>query len=292
MVTDDVRALSEALAADPSSVVFVQLGEALRRRGQVELAHRVAARGLERHPQRPDAHDLVARIAIDRGDFARARAEWETVLTLAPGHPGAQKGLGFLCFQQGELDEAARYLGAALAAAPGDASLAAALDTVRAATSDAWRAPSGRASAIGGAPAGTALAAPAAPAPPFAPEPADARTLFADVLGDATRTALLLDRDGYVMAGQHVGADGRDVGADIGAQLSGVSDEADRAMRHLGLGRWRQIVFEAEAASVAMAPGGDGVLLVTAPRAVPLGFVRRLLERSLERAHRWLERGT
>ena len=63
-------------------------------------------------------------------------------------------------------------------------------------------------------------------------------------------------------------------------------------MRHLGLGAWRQIVFEADAASVAMAPFGASVLLVAAPRVVPLGFVRRLLERSLERARRWTESGT
>jgi predicted regulator of Ras-like GTPase activity (Roadblock/LC7/MglB family) len=108
------------------------------------------------------------------------------------------------------------------------------------------------------------------------------------VLGDPAQTAILLDGDGYVVAGQYLTADGRDLGADIGAQLSGVSEEANRAMRHLGLWRWRQIVFEAETASVAMAPSGGGVLLVAAPRSVPLGYVRRLLERSLERVRRWM----
>jgi len=268
-MSDDIRALSETLAADPSSIVFVQLGEALRRSRQVELAWRVATRGLERHAQRADAHDLVARISIDRGDFARARLEWESVLTLAPGHSGAQKGLGFLCFQQGDLDEAARYLGAALADDPTDASLAAALDTVRASHPNRQPIEEG----------------PTVPAPVI-----DARTLFNDVLGDPQQTAILLDGDGYVVAGRYLSADGRDVGADIGAQLSGVSDEANRAMRHLGLGRWHQIVFEAETASVAMAPSGGGVLLVAAPRSVPLGYVRRLLERSLERVRRWLGR--
>jgi tetratricopeptide (TPR) repeat protein len=268
-MSDDIRSLSETLAADPASVVFVQLGEALRRSGQLELAWRVASRGLERHAQRADAHDLVARIAIDRGDFPRARAEWESVLTLSPGHGGAQKGLGFLCFQQGDLDEAARYLSAALASDPLDQSLAAALDTVHASQPD--RRPIEE--------------APTAPAPVV-----DARTLFHEVLGDAPQTAILLDADGYVVAGQYLTADGRDLGADIGAQLSGVSEEANRAMRHLGLGRWHQIVFEAETASVAMAPSGGGVLLVAAPRSVPLGYVRRLLERSLERARRWTGR--
>jgi predicted regulator of Ras-like GTPase activity (Roadblock/LC7/MglB family) len=204
------------------------------------------------------------------------------VLTIAPHHTGAQKGLGFLYFQQGDLDAATRYLAAALEADPSDESLIAALGTVQEAAHDAGQSPWER----------TSTANATAPAPPFAGHAADARTLFAEILGDAPQTALMLDRDGYVVAGQYITADGRDLGADIGAQLSGVGDEAARAMRHLDLGAWRQIVFEAEAASVAMAPSGDGVLLVAAPRSVPLGFVRRLLERSVARARRWLESGT
>jgi predicted regulator of Ras-like GTPase activity (Roadblock/LC7/MglB family) len=288
-VSDDIRTLSEALAADPSSPVFLQLGELLRRGGQLELANRVATRGLERHAGLAATHDLVARVALDLGDFERAKAEWESVLSIAPGHTGAQKGLGFLSFRQGHLDAATRYLSAALAADPHDASLASALDTVRAAAAESARSALDRPTATTASLPGDAMEA---PAPPLAPEPADARTLFADLIGEAQQTALLLDGDGYVVAGQYVTADGRDAGADIGAQLSGVSEEASRAMRHLGLGSWRQIVFEAEAASVAMAPSGEGVLLVAASRAVPLGFVRRLLERSLERSRRWLENGT
>lgn len=268
-MSDEIRALSETLAAHPSSVVFMQLGEALRRSGELELAWRVATRGLERHGQRADAHDLVARIAVDRGDLARARTEWESVLRLSPAHGGAQRGLGFIAFRSGDLDGAARHLGAALESDPLDSSVVAALDTVRAARPDRE-------------PIEEAKTDPA--------RVTDARTLFHEVLGDGAEAAMLLDADGYVVAGRYLTADGRDLGADVGAQLSGVSDEATRAMRHLGLGRWRQIVFEADVASVAMAPSGAGVLLVAAPSAVPLGYVRRLLERSLALAQRWLGR--
>lgn len=288
MTTDDIRALSEALAADPSSTIFLELGDALRRRGQLDLAFRVAVRGLERHPQRADAHDLVARVAIDRSEFERAKSEWETVLTLDAGNIAATKGLGFLAFQQGDLQRAGEYFGRALEASPEDSSIESALEAVRASLADAQRQPWDRPTAKLAPLHTNAVQA----APPFAPEPADARTLFAEILGDQPQTALLIDADGYVVAGQYVTAEGQDIGADLGAQLSGVGEEALRAMRHLGLGQWRQIVFEAEAASVAMAPSGAGILLVAAPRTVPLGFVRRLLERSLERARRWIESGT
>jgi predicted regulator of Ras-like GTPase activity (Roadblock/LC7/MglB family) len=76
----------------------------------------------------------------------------------------------------------------------------------------------------------------------------------------------------------------------VGAELSGVSDDARRAMRHLGLGAWQGIVFETDAATVAMAPvPNDGLVLVAARRETPLGFVRRLLARAAERGTRWLE---
>lgn len=297
---DEIRLMSEALAADPGSLVFLTLGETLRRKGQLDLAWRVATRGLERHPNRADAHDLTARIAADRSDFERAHQEWETALTLSPGHPAAQKGLGFLLFQQGAFADAERLLSAAAAADPTDASLAMAVAKLRSASMD----PSGRATVAmaarspGETPARGSVAvsarntlALAAPVP-FAPAAVDARELFAEVLGDPSQAALLLDADGLVVAGRYRAADGRDLAADVGAQLSGVSDEAARAMRHLGLGAWRHIAFEAQAASVAMAPSGSGVLLLAAPRSVPLGLLRRILERVLERAKRWLESGS
>ena len=62
-MADDVRRLSDELARDPASRVFVPLGEALRRQGQLDLALKVTLRGLERHPHFADGHDLLARIA-------------------------------------------------------------------------------------------------------------------------------------------------------------------------------------------------------------------------------------
>ncbi|HET7458992.1 MAG TPA: roadblock/LC7 domain-containing protein, partial [Gemmatimonadaceae bacterium] len=117
----------------------------------------------------------------------------------------------------------------------------------------------------------------------------DPRALFHDVLGDAQQTALLLDASGFVLAGSYPVEDGRDVAQDVGAELSGVSDEAARAMRHLDLGDWSSIVFETSVATVAMAPAPDGgLLLVAAARETPLGLVRRVLDRAGERARHWL----
>lgn len=304
MDADEIRMMSDALASNPGSLVFLQLGETLRRQGQLDMAWRVALRGVERHAQRADAHDLLARVAVDRADFERARGAWEVALSLAPGHPSAQKGLGFLLFQQGALTDAERLLSAAMAAAPADASIAAALEKIRAAggaggagerPAAALQRPSVATPARGSVAIAArpirntqALAAPI----PFSPAAVDAHELFAGVLGGPGEAALLLDGDGLVVAGAYRASDGRDVAADVGAQLSGVSDEAARAMRHLGLGAWRHISVEAASASVAMAPCGPGVVLVAAPRSMPLGLLRRVLGRALERARKWLESGT
>jgi predicted regulator of Ras-like GTPase activity (Roadblock/LC7/MglB family) len=117
-----------------------------------------------------------------------------------------------------------------------------------------------------------------------------ASRLFADLLLDDDQTGLLLDDSGYVLGGLYLDGDGADVGQDVGAQLSGISDEIVRSTRHLGLGDWRSLTFETEAAVVAMSPTArQGLVVVAASRSTPLGLLRRLLERCVERASGWLE---
>jgi predicted regulator of Ras-like GTPase activity (Roadblock/LC7/MglB family) len=268
-MADDVRRLSDELVRDPGSRVFVPLGEALRRRGQLDLALKVTLRGLERHPHFADAHDLLARISVDRGDLERAFDEWDMVLRLAPGHLGALKGMGFVCFQQGRFAQAEEYLAAAESRDGADDQVSSALAHVREARLELAQRPRDP----GRLPSGTTH---------------DPRYLFADVLSEAEQTALLLDRDGLVLAGAYVAWDGRDVGQEVGAELSGVTDAARRATRHLALGEWTSIVFETEVAVVAMTPSNnDGLLVLATSRATPLGLVRRLLDRCAERARRW-----
>lgn len=132
-MADDIERMTAQLARDPMSPVFLELGEALRRRGRLEAAVRIALKGVEQHPDLLDAHDLYARVLADVGDFARAREMWSGVLEREPRHLGALKGLGFLCFWAGDLDTALEHLEDALATNPADQSVVQALMTVRAA---------------------------------------------------------------------------------------------------------------------------------------------------------------
>lgn len=281
MAADDIRAMSEALAADPQSLVALPLADALLAKGDLVAAARVASRAAARHGTRADVHDLVARIALAQGDEVRAETAWETVLVLAPRFGTAHRGLGLLCYRQGRLEEALHHLGIAHEDDPDDEGVRSAYEAVR--------------RAIAGEPVPAPEPPPAAPAPEAsarAGAPPDATmapdALFDALLGDSAQVALLLDADGFVTAGRYETAEGTDLGAVIGAQLSGVSDEADRAMRHFGLGGWTRIVIETEAASIAMAPDGGALVLVAAPQGTPLGFVRRTLDRAAEVAHAWL----
>ena len=134
------------------------------------------------------------------------------------------------------------------------------------------------------------LAALAAASRREADEETAASRLFADLLIDEAQTALLLDDSGYVLGGLYLDGDGADVGQDVGAQLSGISEEIVRSTRHLGLGDWRSLTFETESAVVAMSPTAQqGLVVVAASRSTPLGLLRRLLERCVVRASRWLD---
>lgn len=75
--SDDIRRWSNELAADPQSLVFADLAEALRLQGDLETAERIASRGLDRHRNYGPALGVLARIAETRGDLTAASAFWE-----------------------------------------------------------------------------------------------------------------------------------------------------------------------------------------------------------------------
>lgn len=117
----------------------------------------------------------------------------------------------------------------------------------------------------------------------------EARALFATAIGEAEQTALLLDAEGVPLAGSYVDSNGRDISAEIGSALSGVSKEVSRSMRLLSLGAWTAVVIETEAATIALAPATrDAVVLLASSSTVPLGLVRRVLTRSVALAINWM----
>jgi predicted regulator of Ras-like GTPase activity (Roadblock/LC7/MglB family) len=122
----------------------------------------------------------------------------------------------------------------------------------------------------------------------------DPRAVFVPVLAPG-EAALLVDDAGLVVAGAWRDAADHDTAADMGAALSGISDEANRATRHLGIGDWRTIVFETDRATVTLAPiadaSGPALLVVAGDAGSPLGALRRTVARCQAAALAWLGGG-
>ena len=264
-MTDDISGMSIQLAKDPTSLVFLPLADALRRKGQLDAALAVAARGVQRYPDVADAHDLLARIHADRGAGDAAFDAWTSVLRLAPEHIGAHKGLAFLAFRAGDLSRSAKHLTRALELAPEDAGLAAAVERIR-----------------------TVIASTERPAPDPRPGPAPIpKTATAE-----TTPTLLLDSHGRVLRGHLYRADGADASEAVAAALAGISREAERATTLLGLGSWQAIAIEGGPVNYEIRSSTpETVLLVTRGREVPAGRLARIADRAVEQARQWLEEG-
>jgi len=259
-VSSDIRSLSAELARDPDSLVFLELGEALRRRGQLYAAAKAAVAGLERHPRLANSHDLYARVLVDMGHLQQAYEEWQSTVELDTRHLGAHKGLGFLCYRWGDLDGALEHLESALAADPMDPSVVQALRMVRDAAADLTD------------------AGESAP-----------QSMFEGLEG-ARHGLLLFDTRGRVLGGGMSTELGEDVSGDVAAYVAGGSHEADRSSRILELGDWEWMIVEGPGGSMHVSrSGGDTLLLVARDGSVPSGRLAILADRASTVARDWLE---
>ncbi len=273
-MTEDIRALSAQFAADPGSLVFLRLGEALRHRGQVDAAMKVALQGLSRYPHLPDAHDLYARILADRQDYASAFDEWDTVLRLAPQHLGAHKGIGFLYYRAGEPEHALYHLRFAAQLDPQDDGLRVAVERV-AGGREIWDSPM---------PEEPPVRAAEPAAAPGAGDP------FAGIEGGSDRL-LLVDGDGLRLGGGLAGRDGRDVSDQTAAIVAGTTREAGRAAKLLELGEWSTLSIEGADMSICLLnPTTDTSLLAAMEAGRPAGQLSFFAERAAKAARAWLER--
>lgn len=275
---EEIRRWSEEVARDPGSLAFVPLAEAYRRQGKLDAALRLCLRGLGKHPSNVEAHAVLARIYLERGDREKAGDEWHAIAALDPEHFEACRGLGFAHLERGEPEEAARLLEKAAEARPDDRSVREALALARERRAGAGEPAEGRGAGAPVEPAGGG-----APSPPEEAEPAggmraDAppREVFGPLLGSPNLLGILLvDADGLVVAGKLSGEEaGR--ADEVAAVLSGAIEEARRTAEHLKLGAWEGILLEAEGARAYLAPVGGSLLLVAGEGEAPVGWLKRI----------------
>lgn len=280
-MTDDIRRLTARIAEEPGSLAFLELAEALRGRGQLDAAHKVARGGLTRYPGLADAHDLMARILSDQGDLAGAFDAWASALQLDPMRTSALKGIAFLYFRAGETTAALEHLERALDVDPDDPSIRQAIARLGPALRDAART----------APAPAATPAPVVEQPraPVAPVDDTVAGPFED-LDDGEEGLLLVDANGLRLGGRLADDPGDPAGDRVAAQLAGLSREAARATRLLGLGSWHTIAVESPDGHVVLThASADTVVLAAREAALPMGRVTLLAERAARAARAWLE---
>jgi predicted regulator of Ras-like GTPase activity (Roadblock/LC7/MglB family) len=270
-MSDDIRTLSAELAADPSSLVFLRLGEALRQRGQLEAAAKVVLAGLTRYPHHPAAHALYAHVLADGGDYERAFDEWDMALRLDPTNGGALKGIGYLYYRAGDHTRALEHLAAASSAMPEDEGLQAAIARLL--------------SLVG------PVVAQAAPADAGPAEPAvdPSRGPFAD-LDESDGARLLVDSGGLCIGGRLTAPGGADRSEAVAAEMAGACREASRAADHLDLGAWQSVIVECVEVNLLLErPTPETFLLVMQDSEQPIGQLRYAAERAAASARRWLE---
>jgi tetratricopeptide (TPR) repeat protein len=270
------------VAEEPSSLAFLELGEALRRRGQLEAAYKVARGGLSRYPALADAHDLVARILGDQGDLAGAFDAWAEALRLDPMRIGALKGIAFLYFRAGDVPAALEHLQRAAEVDPDDESIIQAIARVRQATT---------------ADSDVELAAPRNGDGVELPAGLDAgsRTgagngAFRPAPDAGEHGSMLVDGNGLRLSGTVLSPAKEDVGDRVAAELAGVSKEAARTSRLLGLGTWQAIAVEAPQWNLFLvAPTPDTLLLTVRDASLPMARLALVADRAAREAREWLE---
>jgi len=322
-----VRLWSDEVAADPGSRAFLPLAEHYRAAGRRDVAQRLAVRGLERHPHDVEAHYLLGVLYREGGDLVKAFDEWDIALALAPEHQGARREIGLLSWRRSDWATAVRHLERARENDIEDEEVRVALEDAwersrgghgtaqgldlpaDLALDEPWAAshpdPAPAPVAVDPIPAPTVASVSTVDAPPAAAPAASASgdgerwaggrefdALAADFHSLAAERgivgAVMLDAQGYVLAGEmHVG--GRDRGPEIAAVLSPASVEAERTLRHLGLGAWQGILVETGEHVVRLSPTEDGgMVAVAGSRQVPMGWVLRVAARARDAASRFL----
>jgi tetratricopeptide (TPR) repeat protein len=263
--------LTARVAEEPSSLAFLDLGEALRRRGQLDAAYKVARGGLARYPALADAHDLLARILGDQGDLAGAFDAWVDALRFDPMRIGALKGIAFLYFRAGDVPAALEHLQRAAEIDPDDESVIQAITRIRQAGQSGYSDP-----ADGPA---TSYAEPPSPVSESPPRS-----------DNGNHGSMLVDGNGLRLSGTVLGPGHEDVGDRVAAELAGVSKEAARTSRLLGLGAWQSIAVEAPGSNLfLLAPTPETLLLTVGDSALPMARLALVADRAAREARAWLE---
>jgi predicted regulator of Ras-like GTPase activity (Roadblock/LC7/MglB family) len=101
---------------------------------------------------------------------------------------------------------------------------------------------------------------------------------------------MLVDGNGLRLNGTLRSPTNEDVGDRVAAELAGVSKEASRTSRLLGLGAWQAIAVESPEGNLYLvSPTPDTMLLTVRDASLPMARLGLIAERAAREAREWLE---
>ena len=118
-----IEQLRHQLREDPSSRVFYQLGELLRRSGELPASVEALRAGLEHHPRYVAAWVSLGRGLLQQEDWSGAEVAFARALELDPENAVAARMIGEAAIGRGDLLRAVKAFKLARALSPRDPSL-------------------------------------------------------------------------------------------------------------------------------------------------------------------------
>ncbi len=116
----EIAKLTERIAKDPKSKLFVPLAEEYKKTGDIEMSIYVLTEGLKNNPGYITARSFLGRLLIEKGDLPAAQKEFEEVVKAIPDNLMAQRKLGDLYALQDRPADALQHYKVVLSLNPKD----------------------------------------------------------------------------------------------------------------------------------------------------------------------------
>ncbi len=116
----EILKLTEKIAKDPKSKLFVPLAEEYKKAGDLDMAMTVLSEGLKNNPGYVTARSFLGKLLIEKGDLAAAQKEFEEVIKVIPDNLMAQRKLGDIYTLQNKRAEALNHYKTVLTLNPKD----------------------------------------------------------------------------------------------------------------------------------------------------------------------------
>lgn len=118
--SSEIAKLTERIAKDPKSKLFVPLAEEYKKAGDIEMSIHVLTEGLKHNPGYITAKSFLGRLLLEKGDLAAAKKEFEDVVKTIPDNLMAQRKLGDIYALEGNREKALEHYKVAQSLNPRD----------------------------------------------------------------------------------------------------------------------------------------------------------------------------